>query len=280
MQPGFAPTYPPQGYPQPQQQFAPTANPAYAYPAQQLMGVPAVPAAPPAPLAQGSIDEFYSQPVGGGGAFLKFELGTTHGGVVARPIGNGDVRQMTTPPAQGSIPQFYKDGRPKFEMVVPLKVPVSPSHLDGLASWAVRGADREELARAMAEAGAPEGPPEAGALVRITCTELRPTRGGIPAKIKQIVYRRPGDVTTLPPLPAIVQPAVVQAPVAAQGVDFAALAAQQAQQMAAMQAAQAAQPVQPQAPAVATTPQQAAQPVAPTAGLTPAQRQLLAQLGG
>jgi hypothetical protein len=298
MQPNYAPPqqypqqfpqYPPQGFPQ--QQFAPSGVPGY--PPVQM-------APPPPPLAQGSIDDFYSQPVTGGGAFWKFEgPGVYHAGFVARAIAQGDIRQQTTPPAQGSVPQTYRDGRPKFEMLVPLKVQPDQVHLDGLATWAVRGNDREELTRAMAEAGAPEGPPEAGAFIQVVCTELRPTRGGIPQKVKQVQYTRPGET------PALFQPAVQQPtqPVYAQPQQVQQLPPGQAfVSTGAPQTAVPGQPLPPaqgsvqqvpQAPAVpyqptqvasppaqATAPAQPAVPAAPTPadGLSEAQQELLARL--
>jgi hypothetical protein len=286
MQPNYAPPqqypgYPPQQFaPQgfPQQQFAPSGVPGY--PPVQM-------APPPPPLAQGSIDDFYSQPVTGGGAFWKFEgPGVYHAGFVARAIAQGDIRQQTTPPAQGSVPQTYRDGRPKFEMLVPLKVAPDQTHLDGLATWAVRGNDREELTRAMAEAGAPEGPPEAGAFIQVVCTELRPTRGGIPQKVKQVQYTRPGETPTLFQ-PAVQQPAQ---PVYAQPQQVAPPATfAQPQQAAFAQATAPAAPTPQYAPtqvasapaqAPAAAPAQPAAPAAPADGLSEAQQELLARLTG
>ena len=246
--PVFPQQYPVQQYPPqwPQQAQQPYPQPqAYApgYP-------PATPAAPAAPLAQGSIDDFYNQPSSGGGAFLKFEVGTVHVGIVARAITSGDIRQKTTPPAQGSQPQFFKDGRPRFEMLVPLKVQPNQQHPDGLATWAVSGADRDELVRAMAEAGAPAGPPEPDAAIQIACTRLQPTRGGIPRKVKHVTYTRPSGETSSP-APAVAQPVPQQAFV-------------------------------PQVPAQAAPaqPAPAAQPAATPAGLSPEQQALLAKLTG
>jgi hypothetical protein len=55
-------------------------------------------APPQAPLAQGSIDDFFNQPSAGGGKSLTFpnqQFGTRYIGIVTRPLGNGDVQQQT-----------------------------------------------------------------------------------------------------------------------------------------------------------------------------------------
>ena len=73
-----APAYPPQIPTQPfqappaqypAQQYAPQQ-----YPQQFMPGFAAPPAAPAVPLAQGSIDDFFSQPTAGGGKSLAFNL--------------------------------------------------------------------------------------------------------------------------------------------------------------------------------------------------------------
>src|SRR5688500_3625813 len=191
----------PQGYaPQPQyqapppQQFMPQYGAPQGYPQPQFQ--------PPAqPLAQGSLDDYFSQPSTGGGAALKFpQVGVSHVGIVSRPITNADVQQQTQPGT--GQPAFYKDGRPKFVMKVPLKVNPQPGHEDGQAQLYVAGAMRDELVRAMAEAGAPEGPPEVGAVLQITCTGTRPSGPGMnPAKTYQIRYTRPGEQPQMAPAP-------------------------------------------------------------------------------
>jgi hypothetical protein len=182
---GYAPQQPaPVGYPQPPQpQYVPQ-QPAYA---------PQGPPQQPQPeLAQGSLDAFFSQPSVGGGAALKFEVNTAHVGVVARPLSHGDVQQQTNP--QNGQPAYYKDGRPKFVMKVPLRVPVSQTNTDGQAQWYVAGQARDELLRAQLESGAPEGPPEAGAVIHVACTGTRPSGPGLnPSKTYAVRYWRPGD---------------------------------------------------------------------------------------
>jgi hypothetical protein len=208
-----APAYPqqypaPQAYPQPQypaqqgyaQQYAPQA---YAAPA---------PVAPPLPA--GTLDSFYEQPSSGGGPSFKFMdanrapmIGKSYVGIVSRPVTNADVRAQTD---QSGKPITYKDGRPKFVLVVPMQVPPSPEFPEGVAGWWVKGQAREELARAMAEAGAPAGPPEAGAGIRVTLVGTRPVPGYSPAYQYRIEYMRP---TGAQPAPApVAQPVPQQMP--------------------------------------------------------------------
>jgi hypothetical protein len=277
------PQYPtaPQGYPQPApQQYAQPAAPQYPAPAPQAYPQPPYPAAAPTPPpAAGTLDAFYNQPSTGGGKSLSFDApGTSYVGIVTRPITNGDIQQQTD--TQGK-PQFFRDGRPKFVMRIPLQMQPSPAYPDGLGQWYVKGQARDELVRAMAEVGAPEGPPEAGAILQITFTGTRPSGPGMnPAKLFAVVYRRPdgagpdgaGPATAPQPVqqaaPPIEQPA--SQPVAQPHP------AAPVQAPAAPAPAPAAQPVQaPAAPA----PAPAAQPV-PPANLSPEQQQLLARLTG
>jgi hypothetical protein len=263
--PGFPPTPPPtpptpqypvqQGYPAAPGQlpYAPQ-YPQYGQP--PAPGYPPMQMAPPAtPLAQGSIDDFYNQPSTGGGKALTFEsVGTRYIGIVTRPLGSGDIQQQTD---TRGVPQFFKDGRPKFVMKVPLQMQPSPLHPDGLGTWFVKGAARDELVRAMAEVGAPAGPPEAGAIIDVTHTALRPSGAGMnPAKLFHIVYTRADGQTSSPAPTAVAQP--VYAPPAPQQPAFA-------------------QPAQ--APAAQPPAEPVAAPQAP-AGLTSEQQALLAKLTG
>jgi hypothetical protein len=250
-QPQYAPAQgyaPAPGYPAPPQHYGPPQG----YP--QQYGQPPQPAPQ---LASGSLDAFYQQPSSGGGAALKFEVGTRYVGVVSRPITNADIQQQTQ---RGSgLPAFFRDGRPKFVMKVPLQLQPTPDRPDGLGQWYVSGAGRDELVRAMAEAGAPEGPPEAGAVIDVTCTGTRQITGMSPAWVYTVRYQRPNGG----------QPAVQ--PVSAAPVPVPATA--------------------PPAPAVSYTPvQQPAPPVQappqfngsgqPGGNLSPEQQALLAQLTG
>ena len=224
---------PVQGYP-PQQPGYPVAPPPGPQYAQQPYGYPqaqpgypvAAPQQPAPQLANGTLDAYWSQPSSGGGAALKFEVGTRHVGIVTRPITNADIQQQTQPGT--GQPAFFRDGRPKFVMKVPLQTQPAPDRPDGLAQWYVAGAARDELVRAMTEVGAPSGPPEAGAIIDITCTGTRPAGAGMnPAKVYQVAYQRPqgADAVHAPapqapaPPPAAPQPAppLAQPPMHPQG---------------------------------------------------------------
>lgn len=240
----------------PGQQFFPGQPqfPGQQYPATQFTQAPQAQYAAPQPapaLAAGSLDEFFNQPSVGGGPALKFEVGSVHVGIVARAVTNADIQQQTNP--SNGQPAFYKDGRPKWVMRVPLQVQASATHPDGQAQWYVAGGARDELVRAMAEAGAPAGPPEAGAAIRIECTGTRPAGQGMnPAKVYKVVYRRPEGASAAPAATPAAPVAEVAAPVAAA-------------------------PAPVSTPAAQATPPAAPQP--PT-DLDPAQQELLRSLGG
>lgn len=187
------PQYAPPGYPQPQQQFPqvpqqgyPQQGPPQGYGQQQ----------PPQPeLAQGSLSDFYSQPSAGGGAGLKFDQpGTAYRGRVSRPIQDSDVQQATE--LGTNRPAFFKDGRPKFVMKVPLEQVESNlpqlTPQDGLGQLYVKGQLRDELARAMAEAGTSAQVPEHGAVIEVTFTSTRSSGAGMnPAKVYSVRYTLP-----------------------------------------------------------------------------------------
>lgn len=332
-QPGF-PVPQPQGYAQPpaqggypaQQPGYPTAPAQGGYPTQQPsypmgvpQGYPQQMQSPPVQLAAGSLDEFYSQPASGWGPSWSWTtpttlpIGSMFVGVVARDITSGDVEQQVNNQGQ---PQTYRDGRARFVMKVPMNVPVNPPrYADGRAQWYVQGQARDELVRAMHAVGAPEGPPEAGALVFLTLSGERRNTFGTMSKQVTVQYVRPGpeadqwaqqngialasaqgEAPPQAPVPqqVPVQPApqqqyaVPQAPVAPQPQQYAAPAMQQPvaqipQQVAPMQAPPAP-PAQPQAPApMQQAPmQQAAPQLDPSQlpQLSPEQQQLLAGLVG
>lgn len=260
---------------QPQQQYAP----------QQFMpGVPqpyAAPQPPAPPLAQGSIDDYFDQPSVGGGDSLKFtQVGESYIGIVARAMSNGDIRQQTD---SNRNPLAYNDGRPKFVMVVPLAqvarvVNGQPQGFsqDGLGAWWVKGQARDELVRAMAEAGAPQGAPEAGAAVQITFVGERAGRAGFsPSKQFSVVYRRPqgaAPVAAQPaPAPAVTPPVAETAPVVSTSSGQPVV---YQQPIAAPPAAQVVQQFAPPAPAVQ------APPLAPQVQLDPKQQELLNSMLG
>jgi hypothetical protein len=214
---GYGP--PPQGYGPPPQQYAPAppappqGYPAYpaqpGYPPQQGYGQQPAPQGPPP--AEGSIDAFYSQPSGSFGNSVSWKdkpLGSFVQGIVAREITGSDVIHDSDPQTQQL--KYYKDGRPKFVMKVPLLVQPSQEFPEGEATWFVRGQARDELNRAVQEAGA-QGPPAKGAFLRVTLVERKAGRqGGFPANIVQVQYQAPQDANGQAQAPAQPQQAQVQ----------------------------------------------------------------------
>lgn len=188
-QPYYPPQQQPQAYypPQQPQQYYPPQPPAYHLPPEQQY------AAPAAPVPHGSIDDFYSQPVGSGKSltFDKKPVGFTYTGVVSRTITSADI-QAQTDMRNRSIVLKHPDGRIKYVMIVPLQMQPSAEFPDGRAAWYVKGNDRTELEAAMERAGCKPGtPPEMGALITITYTGERPIPGLNPQKMKQVTYQRP-----------------------------------------------------------------------------------------
>lgn len=282
----YAPAQVPQGYAQPGYPPAPAQYQAPAqapfqqqFPQQMPQQFPqgyGQPQPPQQPLAQGSLDDFYSQPTSGGGPGISWSdkagnkkpIGTTYVGVVARDVTHGDVQQQTNP--QG-MPQFFRDGRPKFQMKVPLKsvlwgdqqhqLQPSPEFPEGEAAWYVRGQARDELTRAMAAAGC-SGSPREGATVQVTLINRRASTAGFqPANIVQVIYTpgpndRPGQQPTQAPAEQAQAPAQnAEPPVSA------TVAAHPAQPVPGPQLALAQQQVQayaqqPQQPAPQPVPQQ------------------------
>jgi hypothetical protein len=165
----------------------------------------------PAPV-QGDLDSFFNQPSGGGrsiASFLHKQQGQSITGVVARPITDADITQQTDFTSGKGLE--FRDGRAKFQMVVPLIVQESIEFPDGRGSWYVRGSERDELAAAMARAGAPPGPPEMGAIITITYVGERQIPNLNAKKLHNIVYRRP-DGSGVPPAPNGQQAQAPQAP--------------------------------------------------------------------
>ncbi len=103
----------------------------------------------------------------------------------------------------GEVARF-RDGAVKRLMVVPLIIQPSAEYPDGTCAWYVKGSNRDELTRAMKEAGVPlrpDGkmpPPEAGALISITYTGDRPVRNMNPQRLLQVTYQRPDGAVTAP----------------------------------------------------------------------------------
>lgn len=277
-QPYAQPAYPQQPYAQPgfPQQAAPQQP--YAQP-----GYPQAPAQPPAqPLAQGTLDDFYNQPSVGGGPSISWTdkagnqkpIGTSYVGTVARDVTAADVQQETDYKTQQ--PKFYRDGRPKFVMKVPLHVQPSQEFPEGEAALYVKGQTRDELVRAMTEAGV-TGSPKAGAVLTVTLVHRKPMGAGMsPANVVQIQYSPGGGQAPAPQQAPVQQQAQAPQPVQQQ-------APQYAQPQAAPQQAYA-QPQAPapqyQAPAPQVQQQAPAQPLALPSDLSPEQQALFAQIAG
>lgn len=291
--------YPPQypAYPQqPAQAPQPYAQPGYPAAPPQYGGYPPqAPQQPAVPLAQGTIDDYYSQPSAGGGPSISWSVngmpkpeGTTYSGIVARDVTNADIQQQTDP--KTGQPKFYRDGRPQFVMKVPLKVQPSQEHPEGEAVLFVRGQMRDELVRAMAAAGAAASP-KGGDALSVTLVQRKPSRGGgMPQNVFAIQYaaaapgQAPAAQAPTAPSPAVGQPQQ-QAPAPApqfQPVQQQVTYQQPAppvQQMA--PPASATQPVvqQPQAQVPANVvPNPQGQQLPP--GLTPDQQALFERLAG
>ena len=265
---------PQQGYPQqPVQPYAQPQQPVYAQPPvpqgyPQQGQFPQAPAMPPAqPLANGTLDDFYSQPSTGGGPSISWNNkpdGTTYVGVVARDVTSGDVQHDTDPKTKQ--PKFYRDGRPMFSMKIPLLVQ-TPEFPDGEANLWIRSSLRDELQRAMSEAGL-SGSPLRGDVIQVTLVGRKPGQGTIPKNIYAVSYQRQGgqQASTGAPSPAPVQQPVQQAqpqgqyPQTTEAPSPVAVAPQ-VQPQVPQQPVQQVQPVQQYAPAPA--PQQPVTPVAP-----------------
>lgn len=290
-QPGYpAPQYPQAPPAQPQPYAQPQGYPAYPQQPAQNVGYPppmAPPQAPAIPLANGTLDDFYNQPSGGTGPAISWKgkpEGTTYVGIVARDVTNADIQQDSDPMTKQ--PKFFRDGRPQFVMKVPLKVAPSQEFPDGECTWFVRGQARDELSRAMAEAGV-QGAPKGGAGVRVTLVQRKPSRaGGNPANIVQVAYQ-PGAGQTGGQAAASGAP--IPAPSPAPEVQPQAPVQQAPQPQAPQpQWAPQEQPQQfaPQAPAAPAAPAPVAPAPAPQGGpqppadLSPDQQALLARLTG
>lgn len=202
------------GVPQVPQQYVPQA-PVPGLPPYPQQYAPQPQFQPPAPpLAKGTIDDYFDQPSISGGPSWSWRnpdgsgkpVGTSYMGIVERTITNADIQQQTQPGT--GQPATYRDGRPKFVMKVPLIVQATADFPEGKATWFVTGQARDELVRAMAEAGAPAGPPEAGAAVQVTLVGRKPSRtpGNNPSNQVQIRYGRPHGA------PSVASPAAAPSP--------------------------------------------------------------------
>ena len=158
-----------------------------------------VPHAPAQPLARGTVADFYAQSARAGGPGLQFPvLGTSYSGIIACDVTNADVKQQTD--FQAKQPALYRDGRPKLVLVLPIQLSTGPSpeFPAGVAEYWVKGADRDELIRAMLAAGVQPGEdglswPKGGDAITITYTTDKLGRAGMnPTKVKAIQYTKGG----------------------------------------------------------------------------------------
>lgn len=204
----------------------PQAQPGY-QPGMTMPGAPYVnPAAVQAPLARGTLEDFYSQPTGSGGPsvtskfFNKRQQGSWLTFEVVRDVTNSDVRQQTTPQGQ---PQTFRDGRPKFVLVVPVRVTGSSdgTHFaeftDGEGSLWVKGVLTDELRRAMTAAGDPSGYPKGGAtmVMQSAGEKAAKTPGFANTKLYNLQYASPAGGYTDPTSQASPAPQAAPIPPAA-----------------------------------------------------------------
>jgi hypothetical protein len=235
----------------------------------------------PAPVAQhvppGDLAAFLGQPRTGRPKAISWNgvpLGTTVVGYVVEDVGDRDIVPDTDP--KTNLVKTWRDGSPKYVLVVTLSVQPSALHPDGKASLYCRGDLWDKLSAAMAAAGR-TGAPKAGDMIAATLTERRATPGqAVPKNLFTVQYAL-GDAAS--PQPLLPSPQVQQY----------APAPEPAQQMmppAAQVPAPAPQYAAPQAPlpAQAFTPQQQPAPApvaaAPLPVMSPEQAALLARIKG
>jgi hypothetical protein len=210
---------PPQGYPppdpyaqqgpyQPAPQYGPPPGyqappPAYGQPGQYgpPPGAPnpgyGVPQQPPAPQgAKGTLDDFYGQPSGTSGKGISWKNkpnGYRYVGVVRRTPQDSDVFQDSDP--QTKTLKTWRDGAPKMVLPVPLDLVwldawQQQEYADREAAVFLRGGMRDEVTRAMQEAGV-SGVPQQGALMDVTLTHRKPGNN-IATNMYAVVYRPAG----------------------------------------------------------------------------------------
>ena len=210
------PTYPPQQQPaapnQPYQPaplvYPPAQGGAQAYqqqgypqvPQAQFQAPPAPQQAPPPPLPRTTAADFLEQPSMSGLSLQFPALGTSHTGIVARPLGDGDFPPQTE--SDGVTPKRFRDKRIMVRMVVPLKVRPDQRHTDGRATLNVQGQMAEALKQAMSDVGAGHlnGIPEPGAEITVTWTGQIPPRNPMfnPTKVYEVTYKRPAGAAPGP----------------------------------------------------------------------------------
>lgn len=187
-------------------------------------------------LARGTLEDFYNQPTGSGGGpsvtskfFTKRAQGSRLQMRVISDVTNADVRQQTTPQ---NIPQTFKDGRPKFVLVVKVQVLWSSdgTHVtefpDGLGSLWVKGVLADELRRSMAAAGDASGYPKGGSIIDMTSAGEQASRtpGFSATKLYQLQYVPPtvDPTAQAAPAPTTIPAVATPAPIATPPFDTAA----------------------------------------------------------
>lgn len=279
-QPGYPPQqqgYPPQPQPQPYAQPGYPPQPqGYGQPPQQQFEAP-----------RGTLKGFWEQPSTSAGPPLQFPdraFGTRYVGTVLRDITGADI-EIDMDKRTGIV-RRHPDGREKQQMKIPLAIQPTAQYPAGVGVWYVKGLDRNELVRAMREAGCVPDEngdppvPRQGDVIDITYVSDLPGRAGNnPAKVRTVNYVQAAYVAqspyahlaqaqantvpqsmTAPPANSAPQPSVVPQ------------AQQPYQQYAPQQAMPAQQPYQQQAtvqpspigapPAQQFAPQQYQQPAA------------------
>lgn len=169
---------------------APATFPGYAPQPQFAQQVSGPASAQPTARAS-SLADFWDQRSSGEGKSLKFPngaLGTSYTFMVTRSLTKGDVSQQTD---VNGVPQFTRDGSPKWVLVVPGVLP------DGTEiTWWAKGQAKTALQAALETAGVAEI--EAKSILTVTYVKDRPNGPGFSAtKIFSVVYHRPQGAAPL-----------------------------------------------------------------------------------
>lgn len=277
----------PQYAPQPAAPQAQFQQPQYA-PQPQFQGAPQGQQAPAPALARGTLEDFWDQPstMGGGPNVSKFFNGKQQGHwldlIVSRDLLHSDTRQQTD---INGVPQAYKDGTPKFVLILPVTVNGSSdgSHVqhftEGSATIWIKSFLKDEFSRAMAAAGIREL--KGGTRIIMTSAGERASRPGFSAAKLYAITLYPAEgaapVTVQAEVPTAA-PVAPAAPAAPNPVASAPVAAP----TTAPAAPAPASAVLPPAPVAAPVPAPVAgmPAAAPTSNLTEQQASMLARLNG
>lgn len=185
----YPPAPPQQGYPQ---QAPPPGY--YQAPPQGYYQAPPPPQAPAPPRQHRTLADYLDQ--GGAGTKpLQWDRpGRQYVGQISRPLTDADTEEGDP----------RSDGSAKLTLKIPLTMAPTAEYADGEATFYCKGHDWNELKRAMNEAGAPPGTPQAGAWLDITYTHDKPVptgRDGMPRnprKVKTIRYTPPQEAASAP----------------------------------------------------------------------------------